>query len=359
MSLRDPLGVYDEDSVCSLDLDDHVEMVAELLPHGAAWPRRRDSYLMQYWTAFADMIKYLEDRICELSDQFFCETATETQDIWIQQYGIDAIVDEIDVDTACLKVGADATTSISDLICAKVTAGIGNTVQDFINSALAINWVVTMENPMDQPLPIAGCMEVGCFQLGPKATLLGGSNLGQSSLGYSHEGRAVDHPEPEYWLHESASNTSTCFIPGSELGISVPGANGCCMLAGYYEAPVVTEVSTALGLCGVTSSTFSASTFTPPLGVQSMPTCVTDGNPFAEYTGHAHTYRVVVDIPASLILQQDASVFVDHFAMAGCLMAGNECNPIRSINLELLYELFETMKPAHTVLYYDLTWSNI
>src|ERR1700731_3902365 len=49
--------------------------------------RHKPSVLHQFWAAIADVFAYVYARFDALRLEFFCATATETLDLWNQEYG--------------------------------------------------------------------------------------------------------------------------------------------------------------------------------------------------------------------------------------------------------------------------------
>ena len=351
-----PIDIYAEDPTCAMTAEDHLEQIADLLPQGRAWPRDPNSTLMRYWRAVAEVIKYAEDRICTLGDQFYCSTALESIEIWTETYGVE-LPDNLDLDPACLIAGADPVEDIMTQVCVRVASTGGNGELDIEAAALALGFVINIIDTSDTKVAMAGCFEVGCAQLGPKGVMAGGSCLGQESLpNGAWTGRAVDHPQPEFWTRELAWKSATCgTIPGTELGQSTVGPD-CCMMAGYYGGDESVVVTASACRSDPVTGPFLAN-YTASAGDANFPRCITTESVFAPYTGNAYHFKVEVDLPATLILQQSRSNVVELFTQSGCLIAGNECNPLRDIILDPLYQLIEDMKPAHTAPYYDLIYT--
>jgi hypothetical protein len=97
-------------------LDEITTAVLSLLPRGRAWqtndglPRpgqeiafnpkafanngafpttqESSSILWQYWRSFAVVMFYLTQRLCALRLEFWCQTADETRDEWMTEYGL-------------------------------------------------------------------------------------------------------------------------------------------------------------------------------------------------------------------------------------------------------------------------------
>lgn len=49
---------------------------------------RKKSVLWQYWAAFANIMWYLQKRLCDLRMEFWCATHNETHDGWMTEYGL-------------------------------------------------------------------------------------------------------------------------------------------------------------------------------------------------------------------------------------------------------------------------------
>ena len=70
-----------------------VRQFLALLPRGRAWANndggpQPTSVLYKFWLAVADFYAYLNARICALRPEFFCKTAVETTDWWLEEYGL-------------------------------------------------------------------------------------------------------------------------------------------------------------------------------------------------------------------------------------------------------------------------------
>ncbi len=68
-----------------------VDMMAHLLPRGAAWGAvwRDGSVMRRFFSAVADPLAVLEARLCALRDEFFCASATRaTRDWWLTDHGL-------------------------------------------------------------------------------------------------------------------------------------------------------------------------------------------------------------------------------------------------------------------------------
>ena len=80
-------------------------------------------------------------------------------------------------------------------------------------------------------------------------------------------------------------------------------------------------------------------------------------DPFSEYTGNAHTWRVTIDLPASVTAQQTNGPYVNMFTQAGCCQAGDPCNPLRTTVPQELLDQLNKLKPAHTVIHPEYIWN--
>lgn len=337
------------EEVCEVDVDGHLAQISQLLPQGRAWPRDPDSTLMKFWKSFAEVVKYLEDRTCDLSNEFFCDTATETLDTWAEQYDINPPI-AIDYTNPCIKpeylvdpLLNDPAVLYSEEICGRVAAQGGGTCEYFVEVALSLGWVVSCEDPhKDFNYPYVGCMQSGCVQLGPPPELVGANScLDYGQLSTCDYGYAWEHPEPEYWEASSPQFKANCKVPGSDLG----KGGLCCAHVGYYDFEKE-EAEAAPTYCGVTNKI-------------SLPEyCATDklsftacdqSSKYKEYTGHQHHIKFTVDTQATLDLQASLSAYEPHWVVGGCFSCGNTCNPLRTLNRDQLTEFLDKIIPAHTI----------
>ena len=113
-------------------LDETLASVLALIPRGRAWQNTPfavddDTTQRRFWRALSDPAQRLNARLCALTDEFFCATATETRDAWATDYGL-----------------PDACDPFSDL-CAKVDA-VGDTTPGYAEAAALLRgWVVSIE----------------------------------------------------------------------------------------------------------------------------------------------------------------------------------------------------------------------
>ena len=83
------------------------------------------SVLGRYWLAFADVLAFVNSRLCDLRREFFCATHVETHDLWMAEYGL-----------------PDACDPYPDL-CAKVAAQGGTRCEYFTEVAARAGWAIT------------------------------------------------------------------------------------------------------------------------------------------------------------------------------------------------------------------------
>ena len=302
------------DTACDRSLDDHVDMVGDLLPQGRAWPRDHDSQLMLYWRSFADTIKYLEDRACALADEFFCDTASETLDRWYETYDLAEESAPV-ADPACLNPAYDFDADRRAKLCAVVTAQGGNDCAYLVDIATALNWDITCTDLAGAtPLVNAGCMEVGCVSLGttPIPAPLG-SNLGVSAL----DGTAYINA-----TGVTQQTTAGCF----EIGCSQLG-----------------DADLTQTLTGGTAS-YSG------IPKETMPHDVDGQGAFFWVGGSGHHFKITINWATSLTQLEAASPFNNLTCQTGCLAAGDVCSPLRGNLQKELIETLNSVKPAHTVM---------
>ncbi|MGY3588090.1 hypothetical protein [Bradyrhizobium sp. USDA 4350] len=66
--------------------------------------RSTTSILWQYWRSFAVVLQYATQRICDLRMEFWCQSASETRDEWMTEYGLPDACDPFP--DLCTKVAA-------------------------------------------------------------------------------------------------------------------------------------------------------------------------------------------------------------------------------------------------------------
>ena len=58
------------------------------LPRGRAWETPQGTWRWKFFNALAAVVAFANARICALADEFFCATQSETNDVWMRQYGL-------------------------------------------------------------------------------------------------------------------------------------------------------------------------------------------------------------------------------------------------------------------------------
>lgn len=353
-------------SICAPSKDDVMDSVLGLLPPGPAWEGAQIEGTVQhtYWRAYANVLNHLYSRMCAFVDEFYCKTANESLDQWIEEYGLNA---------ECDPYGHN--------LCIKVAAEGGSTCEYFVKIAQLSGWSITCEDTRDIPEPIAGCFEVGCTSLGPTPTYAGrGSMLGYGQRGVCEYGEVVHHPDVAKW---EAGHTagSQCTVPGSNLGHGPDAEESCCFIVGYYDftTPVRPFVP---DFCQGISDTIYFDC--PRVGIPGdgvitpiSPTAgaYDDNGNYSEW-GHAFVWKVIVDMAASEAAQAQVAAEVtpntDPTSQAGCLMAGNITfpnadgeiggSPLCNNNTVGVVPTFvlcflNLIKPAHTVLNVEILQS--
>lgn len=80
-----------------------------LLPRGRAWQSNEggaqsSSILWRFWAAVADVYTFLNQRFCALRLEFWCASESETNDLWLAEYGLPNACDPYP--DLCTKVAA-------------------------------------------------------------------------------------------------------------------------------------------------------------------------------------------------------------------------------------------------------------
>jgi uncharacterized protein YmfQ (DUF2313 family) len=330
-------------NVCNVDLDGHLRSISDLLPQGRAWPRDEDSNLMRYWKAFAEVVKYAEDRICALSDEFFCDTADETLDVWYATYDL-RLPEQPNIDAACLDPGYVLIDDRRQRLCGEVTKGGGNDCAYLVGVATGINWAVTCT---DIGSDVAGCFAgdeyAGCAALGlTPEPAQSGSSIGVSTMLQPY-GAASSYPGVEAWEHGNSASSSPCgVVPGSPLGIGVLG-DGSCNFSGYFEVNDPQDISS--DLCSI-SAQAPRTSFAPALS-DSFPHCVEPTGEFLTDGTSAHHIKITIDWATTIAQIEAASPSAEVWCLAGCAVAGDECVPVAGAMTDELVGAINEVKPAH------------
>lgn len=94
------------------------EGMLALLPSGNAWQARDSalpielSVMKQFWYGVAASLYALSLAICTSYDEFFCDTADEDLDLWLEEYGLPDDCDPF-ANNLCAKVQTAGGTSIA------------------------------------------------------------------------------------------------------------------------------------------------------------------------------------------------------------------------------------------------------
>lgn len=94
-------------------------------PEAFSASQTEPSYLWRYWRSFAVVVNYLEQRLCALRAEFWCQTMSETREEWMKEYGLP---DECD--------------PFPDL-CTKVAAVGGTRCEYYAEVANRAGWAIT------------------------------------------------------------------------------------------------------------------------------------------------------------------------------------------------------------------------
>ncbi|VFU07945.1 DUF2313 domain-containing protein [Methylocella tundrae] len=130
-------GVVSED-IC-LTQPQALDQLIKLLPRGRAWRTDEDAPVRRgFLNALAASWAYIEERLCALRLEFFCQSETETNDVWLRQYGL-----------------PDACDPYPDL-CGKVAAFGGTQCDYFQAIAARAGWSIA-------------CLETGCGAIAGRA----------------------------------------------------------------------------------------------------------------------------------------------------------------------------------------------
>lgn len=320
---------------CPTSTDDVLPGLLGLLPRGRAWqsadvPGTKSN---SFWRSFASVLGFTNERICALLAEMNCSTILETAPEWMADYGLP---DECDPygDNLCLKVVA-----VGDPRCA-----------EYVTVAARSGFVISCEDTSDTPIPVVGCMMVGCTPLGPTPEPFVGSNLGSEVLYACDYGKAIAHPEPEYW--EDDQHKSTCRVPGSTLGVSQIGP-GCCFTVGYFEFPPEPQPTNIAALCASEQRVFFYDCVgSPAINTLTLP-CDSTGKFFA-YTGHAYHFKITIHLDDTAALQAAMNIptLTTEWSQAGCFQVG--CNQLAGPSFQAAICALDLIKPAHTVIRYEV-----
>lgn len=122
-------------SICGFTGDDYAQVLADLLPEGAVWPRDPDSTLMITMRGLAEEFARLHARDCDLLEEAYPPTATETLPDWERVCGLP---DECTGPLETLQERREA-------VMAKLGARGGQSRQYYIDLAAALGFTVTID----------------------------------------------------------------------------------------------------------------------------------------------------------------------------------------------------------------------
>jgi hypothetical protein len=86
---------------------------------------RKPSWLLRFWKSVAEVYEFTNHRLCDLRLEFWCATQTETNDLWMAEYGL-----------------PDACDPFPDL-CSKVAALGGCRCEYYAEVAARAGWSIT------------------------------------------------------------------------------------------------------------------------------------------------------------------------------------------------------------------------
>ena len=107
-------------------VDEIVPQLIALLPRGRAWGTHDGgpflgSVAWRFWSAVASVLAFVNLRACALLLEFFCATETETDDLWMAEYGLPDGCDPFP--DLCTKVAAVGGTRCDYLVAVAARAG--------------------------------------------------------------------------------------------------------------------------------------------------------------------------------------------------------------------------------------------
>ena len=323
---------------CPSTAAEALPSVLGLLPSGPAWDGAAvpGTQMNMFWTSVAAVAAFVYERFCAYLPEFHCDTIVESTDQWLAEYGL-----------------PDACDPFGNNLCTKATIVGGQDFATFEAIARDAGWVIACENiPTTN---FAGVTQVGCTMLSAMPDMIGnGSNLNYG-VGLACEyGQVTEHPEPQYWEHDSTWK-ATCEVPGSNLG-QASGAPDCCYIVGYYEpkADVAAPASSTPCAIGDPSISFACPVSKRPSAV--IDPCDSTGKwPIA--FGNLFAWKVTVDLKASSILQ-GSSIPAPAPGTNNCVGAAHVgCAPLcaNSPPAEFVLCFLDSIKPAHTILVTSVT----
>lgn len=142
---------FDRSDICPTE-GQILQQLLALLPRGRAWQSERDldpdsgSVLARFWAAFAEVMHFVNRRICAGLDEFTCGTMSETRELWNADFGVP---DDCGLWTD---------------VCAKVAAIGGTRCEYFVEMAARAGWVIECRS-LQVEGPQADCAIADCAML--------------------------------------------------------------------------------------------------------------------------------------------------------------------------------------------------
>jgi len=279
-----------------------------LFPRGRAWESvdAPGTYLNQLVSGISGGVQQVEQRACDMIEEMFCSTATETLDLWKEDYS----------------AGWDCDPFAND-VCAKVATAGGTDFTYYEEMALRLEWVIRCYEI--DPVDVCGD-NTGFAQLGPQPIAnIPGSNLGLAPVGECAEG-------------------------GEVLGYAT---GECCEYVRYHEL-VPETYETPVTVCGIGQVDYLHVAANTPTRLPNklLQDCLASVDGFQVYNGHAHHFVIEVDVPASLLLQQANGAVFESLGFdsdLGCGVDTGICIP----DWSAIKCLIDKIKHAHTVASYQ------
>lgn len=190
-----------------------VPKLIALLPRGRAWKTNEGgpeptSTIYRFWASYADVLAWLNGRICALALEFFCATQNETHEQWMTEYGL-----------------PDACDPFPDL-CTKVSAIGGTRCEYYTALATRLGWVIDCDS-------VTGCgSSVGCAEVGK---MFPGDGIAGAKLRIT-----VDLGQSEAYARGAISQSPFvgCFEVGNSLGCGPDITALRCLLDRVVHAEV-------------------------------------------------------------------------------------------------------------------------
>jgi uncharacterized protein YmfQ (DUF2313 family) len=198
------------------------DAIGSLLPHGRAWQTWDWAYgatsveelpgvMQRYWATFAEVVANFCAKACSLLDEFFCQSARETLDLWYLDYGFP---DECDPYSA---------------LCEKVAARGGSTCAYLTDIAAKRGWVIECRDSFPATAT-ADCVRTDCDRVGvesfPNVLFID----------------VVAWDSPAY-ISPIGSNSAECLRADAEISCGPDMSSLICLLERIKPAHVLIEYS--------------------------------------------------------------------------------------------------------------------